>query len=131
MSTRIDYKRRAYFSNDAVYGDRHITVIVEAGDNNCYEIGSGRRARSEYVIFDGSEYSVYGEVSRYAASAAGGMLVIARMGTWKSGAYLQNINRVLRAYDKAIKNAKPIESVEGWDKQIIDEYRRKKAEVAS
>ncbi len=130
MSTSIDYQRKAFFEVDK-YGDRVITVLAEIGSSNCFESQTGRRARDWYVNFHGAQYSVYGRIANYAGAAAGGMLVIGRMGTWRRADYLGNIKRVLRAYDEAIKNARPIEEADPYEKEMIRAYHEKqsKAEV--
>jgi hypothetical protein len=125
MSTEIDYQRKAYHYQDK-YGDRCYVVLSERGSSNCYELDHKKRARNWYVWREGPAYHVYGEIARYAGSASGGMLAIGRMGN-RSGNYLADIQKVLKAYDKALQASKPIEDADGYDKEMIRLFREKKA----
>ena len=124
MSSTIDYQRVAYRYEDK--GEPCFIVLHEAGSSNCFESRTGRRARSWYVLADGWSYSVHGKIVRYASSACGGMLRLNSMG----GAYhsdFSDVLRFIRAYDKAIKNAQPIESATENHRQVIEDYRSRKA----
>lgn len=113
MSTTIDYRREAFYfdrtSQNSSYVDREVLVLTEIGSSNCYDMNN-RRARDWQIFAYGSAYGVYGEVARHAAAASGGMLVIGRMGNWSQD-YAQDISKVIKAYDKAIKAAAPITAV--------------------
>ncbi len=113
MSTTIDYRREAFYwdrsSKNTDYVDREILVLSEIGSSNCYDSQTNRRTRDWEIFAFSSAYSVYGEVARHAASASGGMLVLTRMGTWSPKDYAADLVKVIRAYDRAIKAAPPIE----------------------
>lgn len=106
MSTNINYRREAYTWKDK-YGDSCYVILTEQGSSNVWEIGNRRRARDWYVTMSGAAYSVYGAVARYCASASGGMLIF--LGYRGNGNYMTQILAGMRAYDRAIKSAQPIE----------------------
>lgn len=123
MSSTIDYQRKAYSYTDQ-YGSVAYIVLHETGSNNCYDM-DGKRSRSWRVLADGSHYQVTREICEYAGHSAGGMLRLNRMGPWTCD--FKTPLRFIRAYDKVLKAALPIEQAQGWDFQIIDQYRKQKA----
>lgn len=123
MSTQLDYQRRAYKYVDK-YNEPCYVVLHEAGSSNCFDARTGRRARDWQVLADGWMYSVCGRITRYAASAAGGMLHLGGMGRHHSN--FTDVKKVIRVYEKVIANALPIEQATTEDKAVIESYRAKK-----
>lgn len=114
MSTTIDYRREAFYFDKPypgqTYTDRQILVLTEMGASNCYDMNN-RRARDWQILAFNSAYSVYREVAEHAGTASGGMLAMNRMSDRMCGDYAGAIFKVIRAYDKVIKAATPIEKV--------------------
>ena len=128
MSTSLDYRRKAYSYDDK--GVLCFVVLHEAGSSNCFESRTGRRARDWYVLADGSSYEVYGRITRYAAMAIGGMLKLNNMGgSWTSD--FRDALKIMRAYDKALKAALPIEQASSEDKALIEAHRTKKLQAVA
>ena len=123
MSTSLDYRRKAYTYDDR--GETSYVVLHEAGSSNCFESRTGRRARDWYVLADGWKYEVYGKITRYASSAIGGMLKLNNMGGgWTSD--FRDALKIMRAYDRALKEALPIAQASSDDMKIIEAHRAKK-----
>lgn len=110
MSTTIDYRREAFTMTDPKFNDQKVLVLTEMGASNCFD-SNNRRARNWQIFAFNSAYSVYGQVAEYAGSASGGMLTMNSMSRRECSDYAGAIYKVIRAYDKAIKAAAPIEKV--------------------
>ena len=124
MSSTIDYQRKAYTWKDEKFGNPYYIVLHETGASNVCDAQTGRRSRDWRVLVEGPQYQVCREIAEYAGHSAGGMLRLNRMGAWSSD--FTDVLRFIRAYDKTLKNALPIEKLEGWDFQLVDQYRKAK-----
>lgn len=125
MSSEIDYQRKAYSYKDQ-YGDMSYVVLHETGSSNCFDL-SGKRSRSWRVLVEGSEYQVTRKICEYAGHSAGGLLRLNQMSRWHSD--FTDPLRFIRAYNKALKSALPIEQVKECDKQFIDASRKEKNQM--
>ena len=76
MSYEISYRRQAFRmpAFQARHHDDVLFLLEEAGSNNCFEMGSRRRARSWECMAAGAEWECLAEVTRIAAACCSGSL---------------------------------------------------------
>jgi hypothetical protein len=102
MSYEISYRRQAFripaaqTGQASYYGDL-LFLIEECGSNNCWEIGSRRRARDWQCTAVGAEWECLADITRCAATCCGGSLVLYGRRRGKPEAYIRAWRRVIAA----------------------------------
>ena len=74
MSYTIEYKGEVYKDTQTGMSEPSYLLIQTIGDNNVYELGNRRRARSTYITSYGWNYNIIAQICKYAGACEGGGL---------------------------------------------------------